>query len=72
MDERSFFHKAVPPRPVLTVLMVRAGEDILARGISQDVTIFEHLHFRSAEEVYRYMLDIYRVTHRVIFNPPPM
>jgi len=67
----NLFNQAVPARIPLTVSLVKAGNDIIARGIAQDETIFEHVHFASLEEAYRYMERTYKVRYRVIFNIHP-
>jgi len=41
---------------VLTIILtpLLPGEGFIARGIIQDVTVFEHVHFATANEFARY------------------
>lgn len=66
-----FFNRAVPPRPALTVNLIRAGNDIIARGIAQDETLFEHVHFASLQESYTYLKDKFNTQYKVILNVHP-
>lgn len=51
-------------KPVLTIITCATDEDVIARGISEDVTLFEHVHFSSYAEFARY-IKRYEADYRI-------
>jgi len=60
-----------PIKPVMTVMLYKTGADIMARGISEDATVFTHFHFKSLNETMRYLVNTHYPKYRVILNIPP-